>query len=323
MPPSPSRPEPAVVGRLAPSPTGHLHVGHAWAFLLAWWSARARGGRVVLRLEDLDTSRARPALADDVRRELEWLGLDWDAERLQSRGRDRLVAAAEALAARGLAYPCTCTRGDLARSASAPHAGDAEPRYPGTCRDRYTSAAEATRASGRAPCLRLRVPPGPVAFRDEHHGPQAFDVLAEVGDFPVCRRDGVPAYQLAVVVDDAADGVTEVVRGADLLPSTARQLLLQRALSLPVPTWRHVPLVVDAAGRRLAKRSDDLALATLRAAGADPRAIVEWAARAAGLGALGRARADELTPRFSWADVPRAPIRLAPSVVAALLDARA
>jgi glutamyl-tRNA synthetase len=271
------------IGRLAPSPTGPLHLGHARTFLLAWWDLRSRGGSVLLRLEDLDADRAHPQWADSILRDLQWLGLDWDGEVLvQSKRKQAIVEVALQLAAAAKAYPCVCTRGEL-RIASAPHAEDTEPRYAGTCRGRYTSVSSATAATGRAAGLRFVVPPGPTTFEDRLLGTVTRDVQAEVGDFLILRRDGTPSYQLAVVVDDAAQGVTDVHRGADLLDSTPRQWHLQDALGLPHPRWMHLPLVVDPEGRRLAKRSDSLGLQALRARGVDPRGIVSWAARSAGL----------------------------------------
>jgi glutamyl-tRNA synthetase len=301
----------SVIGRLAPSPTGLLHLGHARTFLLAYWSARAQNGRLLLRLEDLDGERSKPEFLTAAERDLEWLGLDWDGvASVQSDGLERLFAAAHGLLERGLAYACTCTRHELRESQGAPQLGVSEPRYLGTCRGRYAGLADAGRASGRRAGIRLLVPEGVTHFEDELCGAQAFDVQAEIGDFLIARRDGVPSYQLAVVVDDAAQGVSEVVRGDDLLPSTARQWLLQRALELPHPRWAHVPLVVDEQGRRLAKRAGDLGLAELRARGVDPRRIVAWAARSAGFSLGERATARELVPEFSWARVRRRPVVL-------------
>lgn len=273
-----------VVGRLAPSPTGRLHVGHARSFLIAWWSARAAGGRVVLRLEDLDRSRVRPEYVDGVLRDLEWLGLDWDGAPVsQYEGRVALHEAAQELCDRGLAYPCVCTRSEVQAAIAAPHAGDVNEIYPGTCRGKFANLDDARSASGREPALRFRVESGSVEFTDSVHGPQRQDVAREVGDFPITNRDGQVAYQLAVVVDDARQGVTEVLRGDDLLESTARQILLQRALGLPSPRTGHLGLVVDGAGRRHAKRADDLALERLRAEGVDARLLVSWVAATAGL----------------------------------------
>jgi glutamyl-tRNA synthetase len=295
-----------VVGRLAPSPTGLLHLGHARTFLLAWWSARAVGGRVLLRIEDLDGDRSKPEFMTQAVRDLAWLGLDWDgAPIVQSTGLPALKAAIERLLEAGLAYPCTCTRADLQSALSAPQLGAVEPRYPGTCRGRYPSVAAARAASGRDPGVRFRVEPGIVEFVDRVHGPQAVDVAAQVGDFLIARRDGTPAYQLAVVMDDAAQGVTEIVRGDDLLASTARQWLLQSALALPHPSWAHVPLVVDESGRRLAKRERDLGLAELREGGVDPQRIVAWAAASAGFEVGERVAAWDVIPRFDLSALRR------------------
>lgn len=289
------------VGRLAPSPTGSLHLGHARTFLLAWWHARSRGGRIVLRIEDLDRTRVRPGMIEQCVEDLRWLGLDWDGPiRIQSEGESELRAAALTLLERGLAYPCVCTRREIERARSAPHADEHEPPYPGTCRGRFATIEEARASTGREPALRFRVPTGSVHFVDALHGPSSFDVAAEVGDFPITSREGQVAYQLAVVVDDARDGVNEVVRGEDLLPSAARQALLQDALGLPRPAWYHVPLVTDA-GQRLAKRTDALSLRALRAAGASPRAIISWAARSSGHDVPPGLAAADLLPTFRLA----------------------
>ena len=312
----------AGTGRLAPSPTGHLHLGHARSFLLAWWHARSRGGRIVLRLEDLDVERVKPGALEDTRRDLEWLGLDWDGEVwIQSEHVEAFEAAVRSLLERGLAYPCVCTRKEIAEAQSAPH--DAAPgaeksRYPGTCRGKYPSLDAARRATDRDPAVRLLVEPGRLDLVDEFSGPFSVDVQAETGDFPIARRAGAPAYQLAVVVDDARQEVTEIVRGDDLLSSAARQHLVQRALRLPHPRWWHVPLVTDAAGVRLAKRSDSVSLARLRAAGLDPRELVRWVARRSGIDAPERASARELLPRFDMARVPREPLRCLPQDLAEL-----
>jgi glutamyl-tRNA synthetase len=296
-------------GRLAPSPTGFLHVGHARSFLLAWWDARARGGRIVLRIEDLDRERCRPEYVDAARADLEWLGLDWDGEELvQSRDLQPYQRACNELVAQGLAYPCVCSRAEIA-ALSAPHASDGEQRYPGTCRGKWSSVAAAREASGRAPGLRLAVPSGPVRIEDRLRGPLEFDVQSEVGDFLVQRRDGAFAYQLAVVVDDGRQGVDTVVRGEDLLSSAARQALLQERLGLARPTWAHVGLVVDARGERLAKRRGDLALAELRRAGVDPRDLAAWAARSVGLELGPRIAPGDVLPHFRLTAAAAAPAR--------------
>jgi glutamyl-tRNA synthetase len=311
------------VGRLAPSPTGLLHLGHARTFLLAFWHIRARGGRLLMRMEDLDGPRAEMRFADAALTDLEWLGLDWDGPVLvQSTELLRLNAAVAALIDAGKAYPCVCSRGDIRSAQSAPHADSPEPRYPGTCRGRYSSFAEAERQSGRAAGARLLVPEGSVAIEDGVTGTSTWDVARDVGDFLIAKRDKAPAYQLAVVVDDHAQGVNEVLRGADLLPSAARQWHVQDALHLPHPAWFHVPLVTDASGRRLAKREADLSLAELRAGGTDPRAIVAWAARSAGIPISERVTPAEVTPHFRLATLPKEPVALDAELLFSLRAAR-
>jgi len=311
------------VGRLAPSTTGLLHLGHARTFLVAWWRARSTGGSLLMRLEDLDGPRCKPEFADAALRDLEWLGLDWDGPAyLQSTGLERIAAAATRLEQSASAYACVCSRADVLGAQSAPQQGVNEPRYPGTCRGRFGSLEMALLETGKAAGLRLLVPPGDVVVEDGLLGRHAFDVMAEVGDFLIAKRDGAPAYQLAVVVDDAAQGVTEVLRGDDLLASTARQQLLQLALGLPRVQCFHVSLVVDENGRRLAKREDDLSLAELRAGGTDPRAVVAWAARSVGMDCPARARAEELACFFSLSRLPRNAVVLSRSDVQALRQAR-
>lgn len=311
------------VGRLAPSPTGLLHLGHARTFLVAWWRARSTGGRLLMRLEDLDGPRVKPELAASALDDLRWLGLDWDGpDYVQSHGLAAISAAAAELAGRGLAYACVCSRGDVRSAQSAPQQGESEPRYPGTCRGKYESVDAARAQTGKPAGLRLLVAEGSVQIKDELSGPHAFDVAAEVGDFLITKRDHAPAYQLAVVVDDAASGVTEVVRGEDLLPSSARQRLLQEALGLPPVRYLHVPLVVDEEGRRLAKRHDDLSLRELREGGTDPRAIVAWAARSCGIACGPRVTARVALIDFALAKVPRTPLMLSAEVVDELRRAR-
>ena len=301
------------MGRLAPSPTGFLHLGHARSFLLAWWHARARGGRIVMRMEDLDGPRSEPRFVEQALHDLEWLGIDWDGPVvLQSSGLPRFARALEQLLVAGFAYPCVCSRGEIRAAQSAPQAGVLEVRYLGTCRGRFRSVEEALNATGRDAGIRFEVPPGPVVVDDRFLGSREFDVAAAVGDFLVGRRDGTPSYQLAVVLDDADQQVTEIVRGDDLLPSAARQLLLQRALGLPSVDYYHVPLVVDPSGRRLAKRHDDLSLAELCQRGVDPRAIVTWVARSAGMQSGERLTAQQYLPMFSLERVPRLSV-MAPS----------
>ncbi len=270
-------------GRLAPSPTGLLHLGHARTFWIAHQRALAAGGSLILRNEDLDPQRSRPEYAGAMLEDLRWLGIRWQegpdvggpcAPYLQSQRYALYRAAWERLRAAGWIYPCRCSRRELAQAAQAPHEDEHadEPLYPGTCRPDPQTIVEAREPRGAN--SRFRVPDGEIiAFTDGRLGPQQAIAGRDFGDFLVWRRDDVPAYQLAVVVDDAAMAITEVVRGADLLLSTARQLLLYRALGLDPPAWYHCPLMLDAAGHRLAKRSDALSLRAMRESGANPEQI--------------------------------------------------
>jgi glutamyl-tRNA synthetase len=315
-------------GRFAPSPTGPLHLGNARTALLSWLAARAAGGRWLMRIEDLDGPRVRPGLETRLLGELRWLGLDWDEGpdvggafgpyRQSARGA-RYAAALDTLRRAGLAYPCFCSRAEIAAAVAAPHGlSDEGPRYPGTCRGLALEEV-VRRSAGRPPAWRLAVEPGLVTFQDGVHGPCAFEVAAATGDFVVMRADGIAAYQLAVAVDDAAMGVTEVVRGDDLLPSTARQLLVYRALGLSPPRFAHVPLVVGEDGERLAKRHAALSLGELGARGADPRAVVGLLAALSGLVAPGQpCRPGDLVAGFRLDRLPGTPARLAAAQVAAL-----
>lgn len=315
-PDSQLHPQRASVGRLAPSPTGLLHLGHARSFLLTWLHARGGGGSVGMRIEDLDEGRSKPEFEATALRDLEWLGLDWDGPvQRQSENAERYRAAYEKLAADKLIYPCVCSRRDIRAALSAPQLGAPGPGYyPGTCRGKYANvtAAAGEAASGQTAGLRFVTPPGNVEFIDELHGPQSFNVRKTVGDFMVGRRDQSPAYQLAVVVDDAHDGVTEVIRADDLLESTAQQLLLQDALGLPHPKWFHLPLVVDENGIRLAKRADSLSITEARERGADPRSVVTWAAQSVGLDVPGRSSASELLEGFDLKTIRLEPTRFGP-----------
>ncbi len=270
-------------GRLAPSPTGYLHLGHARTFWVAQERARAAGGGLVLRNEDLDRARCRSEFVTAMLEDLRWFGFDWQegpdvggpfAPYAQSERLPLYRAAFERLRAGGFVYPCTCSRKDILNALSAPHVGDEEPVYPGTCRQRAAPPA------GQACAWRFRVPDGEVvAFTDRQFGPQAFVAGRDFGDFVVWRHDALPAYQLACVVDDAAMRITEVVRGADLLVSTARQWLLYRALGWAPPAFFHCPLLTDDRGQRLAKRHDALSLRALRRGGRQPSALrAEWSA---------------------------------------------
>ena len=284
-------------GRLAPSPTGLLHLGHARTFWTAQERARANNGTLVLRNEDIDSTRFRLEFVPQMIEDLRWFGFEWqegpdcpDQSGLgpynQSERRLFYVAALEKLRAGGFVYPCTCSRKDIRDAASAPNAGDDEgPIYPGTCRgksgewrvasdDRTGNPPPATRHPSRPPNWRFRVPDGEViSFTDGNCGGQKFVAGKDFGDFVVWRHDDVPAYQLACVVDDAAMQITEVVRGADLLLSTARQILLYRALGLTPPAFYHCALMLDEKGKRLAKRHDALSLRTLRERGESPESL--------------------------------------------------
>ena len=283
-------------GRLAPSPTGYLHLGHARTFWTAQERAITAGGTLILRNEDLDRARCRPEFLAAMVEDLRWFGFAWQegpdvggphAPYDQSARLDLYRAAFERLHAAGLLYPCLCSRRDIAEAAGAPHEGPAagggdEPLYPGTCRpERLTTEERARRATlpRRGYNWRFRVPAGRrLHFVDSACGPQSAECGADFGDFVVWRKDDLPSYQLAVVVDDAAMGITEVVRGADLLTSTFRQLLLSETLQLPAPAFHHCPLMLDAAGQRLAKRHDALSLRALRADGRSPESLrAEWA----------------------------------------------
>lgn len=281
-------------GRYAPSPTGRLHVGNARTALLAWLAARARGSSFVLRVEDLDAARVVPGAEAELLADLAWLGLEWDegpdrggptGPYRQSERRARYDAAIAALVAAGRAFPCACSRAEVARAASAPHGpGDEGPRYPGTCRGLPPDEVEArARAAGRVAAVRFVGGGQRVPFADEVHG--LVDPLGPDGvdDFVLRRADGVAAYQLAVVVDDAAMGIEEVVRGDDLLPSTPRQIALYRALELAPPRFAHVPLLLDESGERLAKRTRPASLASLREAGVGPDYVVGRLAASAGI----------------------------------------
>lgn len=299
-----------VTGRLAPSPTGAQHVGNARTYLVAWLSARAQGGTVRLRIEDIDSPRIKPGAAEEALAELRWLGLDWDgAPMVQTTRLAQYEAALEELQRGERVYPCTCTRSDIAAAASAPHAGD-EVTYPGTCAHRRATDAAALAAEGKPFAWRFRVSDNPT-FTDLFAGKQHIDLTQVGGDFVVWKNAGTPAYQLAVVVDDAAQGVTEVIRGDDLIPSTPRQLLLYSALGLTPPTFAHVPLVVGTDGRRLAKRHGDTRLSALRAAGVAPEALVGLLAWSCGWqDTPGPVSARELLPRFRLDAIPRVPFVL-------------
>ena len=315
-------------GRLAPSPTGLLHLGNAWSFLLAWLEVRAVGGEVLLRMEDIDPQRSRWEFADAIVKDLLWLGLDWDfgpgAEDppddlgpfLQSRRGPIYAAILERLEARNLTYPCFCSRKELRNMAGAPHIDDRGAPYPGTCRNLSRAQRQRFMAEGRHFCIRLRCPDETVRFEDAIWGPQCQTLDACGGDFALRRSDGVVAYHLAAAADDAHMGITHVLRGRDILPSTPRQILLLRLLGQTIPQYAHTPLLLDAEGQRLAKRHKSLSLRALREAGAEPRQVIGLLGYLAGLHpSPSPATPGNLLPRFSLARLPRHDIRLSPAVL--------
>jgi glutamyl-tRNA synthetase len=296
-------------GRYAPSPTGALHLGNLRTALLAWLFARSAGARFLVRVEDLDASRVRPGLAEAQLADLAALGLDWDEEPVRQSARlDRYAAAIDRLDVAGLLYPCFCTRAEIREAASAPHGDLPEGAYPGTCRELGARARAEREATGRPPALRLRAGGARVAFRDRLLGAQE----GLVDDLVVRRNDGAPAYNLAVVVDDAEQGIGEVVRGADLVGSTPRQLHLATLLGLPAPAYAHVPLMLGPDGARLAKRHGAVTLADRRAAGESPAEVRAGLAASVGLAEPGEAPSlDELLARFDPEALPTGPTVLA------------
>lgn len=298
-------------GRFAPSPTGDLHLGGAWTALAAWVLARRDGGGFALRIEDIDRPRVVAGARERIEEDLRWLGLAWDgAPWVQSERGEAYARAVAGLAASGLVYPCDCSRAEVARVASAPHEGE-EVVYPGTCRDR-----DAARPMKRPPALRVRVPDEVVAIEDAVAGAFAQNLRRQVGDFVVRRGDGAYAYQLAVVVDDLEMGVTQVVRGADLLSSAPRQAWLARVLGGRPPAYAHVPLVVGPGGARLQKRTPGAVVRDLRSAGLRAERLV--GELAFGLG-LAPTRAPAAPRAIAEACAGRAiPWRRAPWTVPAL-----
>ncbi|QEG42387.1 tRNA glutamyl-Q(34) synthetase GluQRS [Roseimaritima ulvae] len=303
-----------VVGRLAPSPTGAQHLGNARTYLLAWLAARSRGGRVVMRIEDIDSPRVKPWATQQAIDDLRWLGLDWDegpdiggrqapyiqtdrAEMYQDRLRELIDA--------GRAYPCACSRKDIEAAASAPHHGHEGPIYPGTCAAWQPGDAL---PPDNTFCWRFRAGDVELEFDDLVLGTQSLNPARQLGDFPLTRKTGEAAYQLAVVLDDGLMGINQVVRGDDLVPSTFRQIELFDAFSFDRPTFAHVPLVCGTDGRRLAKRHGDTRLSMFREQGVRPQQIVGWAAASSGL----IDRQEEVWPRvlideFSFEKITRQP----------------
>ena len=293
-----------VCGRFAPSPSGRMHLGNLWSALLAWLAARSQGGRMVLRLEDLDPDRCTQERCDQVMRDLEWLGLDWDNEPVyQSRRTEAYRSAFARLEEAGLVYPCYCTRAERL-AASAPHRSDGIPVYDGRCR-RLPPEELARLAQSRRPAWRVRVPEEARSFHDLLQGDVSQNLSLDCGDFILRRSDGVYAYQLAVVVDDGAMGVTQVVRGSDLLDSAPRQLWLQEQLDLPHPEYGHVPLLLAPDGRRLAKR-DHQELGTFQSRWSARELVGRLALLAGLIPEYAPVSPAELIPLFSWEKLPQA-----------------
>lgn len=334
--------------RLAPSPTGALHLGNARTFLVTWAIARQQSMRLPLRIEDLDSPRVKPDAALAAMNDLRWVGIDWDGDVLhQQADLSPYKQALESLYSQGLIYPCRCSRREIQAALSAPHADDHELRYPGTCRppgspgitsggtseavsrsiSRRTSGRMSGEISGGGEAWRLIVPDEVISFVDHFRGLagqglQSVNVQQQVGDFIVATKAGLPAYQLAVVVDDARQGVTDVIRGDDLLPSTARQVLLYRYLELgPPPRYLHLPLVLGRDGRRLAKRHGDTRLSWYRQQGVPPERIIGLIAKWCGLlNHYQELDARTFLDRFDVGLVPQKPVHYSPEDHAWLLN---
>ncbi len=329
---------PGDVTRLAPSPTGALHLGNARTFLINWALAKQHGWKVVLRVEDLDGPRVDPQASQSAIDTLAWLGLDWEGEPVfQSHDLAPYSDALAKLYRLGVIYPCTCTRKEIVNAQSAPHEDEHELRYPGTCRpppppdtspdgsaDTDPSTASEAILQDSAIAWRVSVPEEPITYDDRFCGPQTFNIQQQVGDFVVASKMGLPAYQLAVVVDDARQGVTQVVRGDDLLGSACRQLFLYRMLGLtPIPTYTHLPLVLGADGRRLAKRHGDTRIDTYRQRGVGVSRIIGLLARWSGIGkGYDEMTADEFAARFNLDELGHSPVTMTQEDEAWLLDGR-
>jgi len=273
-----------IVGRLAPSPTGYLHLGNAWSFLWTWLSCRQQNGKLILRIEDIDPIRSTQAFAHEIERDLHWLGLEWDGLPIFQSTRSQLYDnALKKLDKLGRIYPCYCTRKELRDIAGAPHVGDCGAPYPGTCRHLTLEQRSQKELMGRHPCIRLNTEGlHTYQFNDGICGPQSKTVEECGGDFALRRSDGVWSYQLAVSVDDGTLGVNQVVRGQDILPSTPRQIALLELLGYKIPSYAHIPLLCDSQGNRLAKRHESLSLRSLRDSGYSAEQIIGILAYTAG-----------------------------------------
>lgn len=297
--------------RLAPSPTGALHLGNARSFLVNWALARQQGWEIVLRVEDLDGPRVKAGASEEAIDVLQWLGIDWDAGPFTQRSDlAPYRAALQRLAAQGDVYPCRCTRKEIEVAAlSAPHGDEHELRYPGTCRPATPTPLPPEALDQPGVAWRLRVPDRATTFVDHVAGKHEHNIAATTGDFLVATKEGLPSYQLAVVVDDARQNIDRIVRGDDLLGSTHRQLLLQERLGIaPPPEYYHLPLVIGADGRRLAKRHGDSRLSHYRELGATPQRIIGLLAEWCGLGPRREQTATEFLAAFDLANLTQGPI---------------
>lgn len=312
--------------RLAPSPTGALHLGNARTFLINWLLARQNGWEILLRIEDLDGPRIKRGADAQLVEDLRWLGLDWDDGPIYQSPRMNIYREAiQQLLSRQRTYPCVCSRKEVESAASAPHSDDGAAIYPGTCRDRFESMESARQLSNRLPAIRFRVPNGMITFEDHFAGPMQFDPQEQLGDFVIAKADGTPAYQLAVVVDDAETQVSDVVRGDDLLDSTPRQILLYRALGIAsaIPNYWHLPLVIGSDGKRLAKRHGDTRLSTYRERGVSAGRLISLLARWCGIDDPAPIlHPSELVDCFRLEKIPKKPIIFGPDDDAWLLSAQ-
>ncbi len=308
-------PSRTLVTRLAPSPTGALHLGNARTFLLNWLIARDLNASILLRIDDIDGPRLKAGADRQAIDDLLWLGLTCDdGPFYQSKNVQMHREAIARLIETRRAYPCVCSRSDIDRAASAPHADDGSAVYPGTCRDRFTSIDEARQFASREPCLRFDTRGSIVRFTDRLAGYIETDLAARLGDFVIQKSDGTPSYQLATVVDDASAGVNLIVRGDDLLDSTPRQIALYQSLDLidRIPTYMHLPLVVGPDGKRLAKRHGDTRISRYRELGTPPERIIAMLARRSGIqlnaSEMDGVRASDLIGRFDLDQLPRNPL---------------
>ena len=299
------------IGRLAPSPTGALHLGNIRTFMIAWLRARSIGGKLIFRMEDLDHPRDKPGAAQEIIDDLHWLGFDWDEEYTQSARREIYRKYTNELFQKKIIYPCVCSRKDVEAAQSAPHEGD-QLFYGGKCRDKFSSWEDAAKTlpSPRQPCWRFKTPPNTtIAFEDNFVGPFSMNVSNTLGDFPIARDKDGAGYTLASVVDDYLSGVTEVVRGDDLLPATPAQILIGNALGLSIPEYFHVPLVVGSDGKRLAKRHGDTRIKTFRENGWTAERIIGRLAHSCGWTNGEDISLKELIPLFSPQKIPAFPLQ--------------